>query len=104
LPGASLHPPFEGKKCRGEDLREYYKGNPGESGRINLSWLLKAYRSLKGKTTFFNDYFNKLAGNSTLQDQIIRGKSEQEIRESWKAGIETFMTMRKKYLLYRDDR
>jgi uncharacterized protein YbbC (DUF1343 family) len=101
LPGYSLHPPLEGRKCRGEDLRNYYQVNPAESGKINLQWLKKAYDGWKGDAPFFNDYFNKLAGNDTLQGQIIRGKSEKEIRESWKPGMEKFKKIRKKYLIYK---
>jgi uncharacterized protein YbbC (DUF1343 family) len=35
-------------------------------------------------------------------EQIIAGKSETEIRNSWQPGIETFKKIRKKYLLYPD--
>ncbi len=100
MPGASLHPPFENKVCHGEDLRSFYAENPAESGKINLAWLIKACHSLKGKTVFFNDYFNKLAGNSALQKQVAEGKTEKEIRQSWKAGITKFRKVRAKYLLY----
>ena len=84
IPGASLHPPMEGRKCYGEDLRKYYSDKPNESGKIILIWLMKAYKGWKGGSDFFTDYFNKLAGNANLQKQIIQGKSEREIRESWK--------------------
>jgi uncharacterized protein YbbC (DUF1343 family) len=100
LPGESLHPPLEGRVCHGEDLRNFYTDNPSESGKIILKWLVKAYRGWKGETSFFTDYFNKLAGNPTLQEQIILGKSETDIRLSWKPGIEKFKKIRKKYLLY----
>lgn len=95
-----MHPPCEGRKCRGEDLRKFYAQHPAESGKITLSWLFKACRGWKGKTPFFNDYFNKLAGNSTLQKQIKAGIPEKEIRESWNEGINAFKKIRAKYLLY----
>jgi uncharacterized protein YbbC (DUF1343 family) len=100
LPGISLHPPLEGRKCRGEDLRNYFPENPRETGKITLRWLKKACKGWKSNSVFFTDYFNKLAGNATLQKQIIRGKSEKEIRESWKPGIEKFKKIRGKYLIY----
>ncbi|MCX6306518.1 MAG: DUF1343 domain-containing protein [Bacteroidetes bacterium] len=100
ITGASGHPPQEGKICHGEDLRKYYQENPGEAGRITLKWLIKAFHGWNGKTAFFTDYFNKLAGNATLQKQIIEGKSETEIRQSWKPAIGKFKKIRKKYLLY----
>ena len=33
---------------------------------------------------------------------IIDGKTEAEIRDSWKPGIERFIVMRKTYLIYSD--
>ncbi len=101
IPGVSAHPPLEGERCFGEDLRGYYMKNPGEPGKITLTWLLKSYKSWKVKNTFFTDYFEKLAGNSILRQQITQGKSEKEIRQSWQAGIEKFKKIRKKYLLYK---
>jgi len=100
IPGVSDHPLFEGQECRGEDLREYYKNNPADSGRIVLQWIIKCYREWTDKTTYFSGYFNKLAGNSKLQQQISQGRSESEIRRSWEAGLNKFRKIREKYLLY----
>jgi uncharacterized protein YbbC (DUF1343 family) len=100
IPGVSLHPPMEGKVCHGEDLRRFYKDNPADAGKITLKWLINAYKNWNGKTPFFTPYFDKLAGNATLQKQIVQGKSEKEIRRSWKTGIDKFMKIREKYLLY----
>lgn len=101
IPGKSAHPPLEGERCFGEDLREYYMKNPGESGKVKLTWLLESYKAWKDKNTFFTDYFNKLAGNNILQQQITQGKSEKVIRQTWQPGVEKFKKIRKKYLLYK---
>ena len=45
--------------------------------------------------------FNKLAGNNTLQQQIINKKSEKEIRASWQKNLDSFKKIREKYLLYK---
>jgi len=100
VPGRSLHPPLEGKLCCGEDLRSYFIKHPADEGKINLGWLIKASREYTGKESFFNDYFNKLAGNETLQAQIKQHKSEQEIRKTWQPGLKKFRKIRQKYLLY----
>lgn len=80
-------------------------------GKIQLSYLLEAYKLFPEKEKFFitpksgkpTDYFfNKLAGNDALQKQIIAGASEKEIRASWKKDIDAFKAIRKKYLLYTD--
>jgi len=98
--GVSLHPPMEGRNCRGEDLRDFYTIHSGESGKIYLGWIIRAYQDWRDKSAFFTGYFDKLAGNSLLRQQIIQGKSEKEIRESWDAGIKKFKRIRGKYLMY----
>jgi uncharacterized protein YbbC (DUF1343 family) len=52
------------------------------------------------KANFFNAFFNKLAGNDLLMQQIKDGKTEKEIRASWAAGVENYKVKRKAYLLY----
>ena len=80
-------------------------------GKIQLSYLLEAYKLFPEKEKFFitpksgkpTDYFfNKLAGNDALQKQMIAGTSEKEIRDSWAEGLNAFKKIRKKYLLYTD--
>ncbi|MGN6419152.1 MAG: exo-beta-N-acetylmuramidase NamZ family protein [Pseudobacter sp.] len=73
--------------------------------RIQLQWLLEAYRQFPQKDSFFltnGNFFNKLAGNADLQRQLKEGKSEAEIRASWEPALTTFKAIRKKYLLYQD--
>jgi uncharacterized protein YbbC (DUF1343 family) len=49
-----------------------------------------------------NIFFNKLAGNSTLMQQIKEEESEEIIRKSWEPALSRFKNIRKKYLLYPD--
>jgi uncharacterized protein YbbC (DUF1343 family) len=81
------------------------------NGRIQLSYLLRAYRLFPDKENFFikpksgnmdEAFFNKLAGNSNLMRQLRSGASEEEIRKSWEPGLKAFKKIRKKYLLYAD--
>lgn len=99
--GASLNPLYKGIECSGFNLRneipEVLK-NPG----ISLQWLIQMYKSYPQKDQFFTSFFNKLAGNSTLQQQIRSGLSEDEIKASWQQGLEDFQKIREKYLLYHD--
>jgi uncharacterized protein YbbC (DUF1343 family) len=73
-------------------------------GRIHLEYLIEAYKLFPGKDTFFlkNNFFNKLAGNDQLMQQVKDGKTETEIKKSWEPGITAFKATRKKYLLYKD--
>ena len=91
-------------------------GTPDEvskktNGRIQLHYLLQAYKLFPDKEKFFilpktGDpdlaFFNKLAGNATLMQQIRKGVSEKEIRKSWEPRLSSFKKIRKKYLLYPD--
>ncbi len=72
--------------------------------KIQLKYLLDAYKLFPGKDSFFlkNNFFNKLAGNDVLMQQIKDGKTEAEIRKSWEPELNAFKEKRKKYLLYDD--
>ena len=74
------------------------------NGRIQLKYLLQAYRLFPDKENFFlkTGGFNRLAGNDVLMQQIKEGKTETEIRKSWEPGLKAFKAVRKKYLLYPD--
>ena len=72
--------------------------------KIQLQYLLDAYKLFPGKDTFFlkNNFFNKLAGNDLLMRQVKEEKKEPEIRKSWQPELDKFKKTRKKYLLYAD--
>lgn len=98
-------PKLEGELCKGFDFRDKEKGYFYQQRKLNLSWLLVAYRYFDnaGKADdFFNIYFNKLAGNGTLKQQIKDGFTENMIRESWNEGLSEFNAIRQKHLLYQD--
>ncbi len=99
-PGAK-NPPLKDSTCYGYNLT----GTPDAvrkemNGRIQLKWLIQAYQLFPEKNKFFIPFFNKLAGNTILQQQIKKGLSEAEIRKSWEPALTQFKTTRKKYLLY----
>ena len=81
------------------------------NNQIQLKYLLEAYRLFPDKEKFFlmpktGDpelaFFNKLAGNASLMQQIKSGVPEKDIRKSWEPGLNEFKKIRKKYLLYED--
>ncbi len=79
-----------------------------DDGKLHLQYLIDAYKLFPNKDSFFikpktGDYFfNKLAGNSILMQQLKDGKAEDEIRASWQPALNAFKQIRKKYLLYDD--
>lgn len=100
LEGFDLKPLYKDKTCYGVDLREL----PFEGG-LSLSFLMDFYKKAGDEQAFFfarANWFDLLAGTKELRYQIVRGYNEQEIRESWKPGLENYKKIRKKYLLYPD--
>ena len=108
IKGMSETPLHQNKVCYGIDLRKYDTAELRKTGQINLSWIIDMYQAYPFKEKFF-DYkqsnqmgnFDKLAGVTALKEQIIAGKSEKEIRDSWEPGLAEFKILRKKYLLYK---
>jgi len=100
-PGAA-NPMYKDTVCYGYDLRDFCSGKKVAGNQLNLYWLLETYKNTENKEGFFNHYFNTLTGNAILKQQVIDGKSEEEIRASWEADLNKFKSVRKKYLLYKD--
>jgi uncharacterized protein YbbC (DUF1343 family) len=79
-----------------------------DDGALHLQYLIDAYKLFPNKDSFFiksksGDYFfNKLAGNATLMQQLKDGRSEEEIRASWQPALNAFKEIREKYLMYDD--
>ncbi|HRN98671.1 MAG TPA: DUF1343 domain-containing protein, partial [Flavobacterium sp.] len=88
-------PMHNGKTCYGENLSQIPKID-----RLELKWLIRAYRSTSDQSKFFNSFFTKLAGTKILQQQIETGLDEKEIRKTWADGLEHFKKIRKVYEIY----
>ena len=67
---------------------------------INLNYVIDAYNGSSDKTNFFNSYFIKLSGDENLKNNIVLGKSSDDIKKEWTKGINKFKKIRKKYFLY----
>jgi len=100
-PGASS-PKYLGQKCNGYKLDDFADIYIKNLHKLYLFWLSATYKALPDTATFFNEYFDQLAGTSKLRKQIVDGVSEEAIHLSWKADIEKFKKIRKKYILYPD--
>jgi uncharacterized protein YbbC (DUF1343 family) len=97
IEGMAKNPPYENQVCYGIDLRKFYS-EPG----LKLKYLIDFYNKTENKETYFNNFFNKLAGNDKLKEQIKSGLSEEKIRESLEQELNIYKAMRKRYLLYED--
>ena len=93
------NPPHVDRICQGFDLS---KSTQTRTYELNLFYLTNA-RDLLGDSAVFidqNAFFNRLAGTASLKEQLYKGWGPKEIRASWKPGIDHFLTIRKKYLIY----
>src|SRR6218665_43452 len=99
-----------GRLCYGWDLSGSVDKVEKEVGnKLQLKWLLEAYRLFPQKDSFFiipksgkmeESFFDKLAGSSELRLQIQKDISEKTIQKSWEPALTEFKAVRAKYLLY----
>jgi uncharacterized protein YbbC (DUF1343 family) len=107
IKGMSETPLFMDQVCYGLDLRKYDAGLLRKKKQINLQWMMELYKASPYKEKFFDSRLSRemgvierLTGSALFRQQIIDGKSENEIRASWEPGLTKYKKMRKKYLLY----
>jgi uncharacterized protein YbbC (DUF1343 family) len=93
--------------CFGLDLRNYDMTEYRKAGKINIQWMLELYKAYPYKDKFFDrsqsnqmGNIDGLAGTTEFREQIVAGKTEEEIRKSWEPKLSEYKVMRKKYLLY----
>ncbi len=98
IPDMQMNPIQEGKKCFGIDLRN------SKDTTFTLKYLIDFYAEFSDKSKFITRkrWFNLLAGNSELYNQIMSGMSEEAIRKTWQENLNSYKEIRKKYLLYID--
>lgn len=95
------NPPQLGKLCRGRNLSQL-SDTAIWNRKIDLGYLIEAYRSLNMGDRFFTGFFEKLIGVDYVRPMIEQGKSAAEISRMWQADVEKFKRQRRKYLLYKE--
>ena len=97
------YPKHSGKRCYGRDLSGLSMRSLYTEKRIDLSYIVDAYRNYPDKRHFFlkNHFMDKLAGSTKLREQITHGVSIGKIRESWSRDLKRFKVTRSRYLIYR---
>ena len=81
------------------DLRETPDNVIIENG-FDLSYVIDAYNNLNIGNKFFTSFFELLVGVDYIRQDIIAGKSADEIKAKWVDDVEKFRLQRKPYLLY----
>ena len=81
---------------------------------FSLKYILEFYRLYRAKAakdkTFNAEqesftrprWFDLLMGTDQVRRDILQGKTEKEIRQSWQPALEKYKDIRKKYLLYQE--
>lgn len=103
IPGVSTEPLFENKMCSGKYIVDKSHA-PEPFHQIDVELLLTLYKTCAEKEKFFSSplFFDKLAGTKMLREQVIAGKTAEEIRASWAHDLFEYKEVRNKYLLYSD--
>lgn len=102
LEGFDKNPLHKNTICHGLDLRA---SDTGELKGFSLKYVLMMYNEFKsmGKQEAFitrPQWFDLLMGTDQVRLDMLKGKSEDEIRSAWSEELEKYKEMRKKYLLY----
>lgn len=107
IKGMAETPLFMDQVCYGLDLRNYDTKLLRKSKQINIRWIIELYNAHPHKEKFFDSKLSNQMNTIEIQigvaefrQQIIAGKSEKEIRDSWEPGLSEYKKMRLKYLLY----
>lgn len=97
LPGFDKNPMHKGIACYGEDLR-----NTTDVNGFTLRYFLRFYRLSGEGAAFFSRprWFDLLMGTDSVRKAILKGESEEAIRNSWQKELQAYREMRAKYLLY----
>ncbi len=98
IKGMAMNPPQKNKTCYGVDLRNRENLNH----RFTLKYLLMFRDKFANDSAMVTNerWFNLLAGNASLLEDLKSGLSETEIRKHWAEDLETYDRMRKRYLIY----
>lgn len=99
-PGAK-NPPQMGKTCYGKDLSQL-RDSDIWARKIDLSYLIEAYKAVNKGDSFFSSFFEKLIGVGYVRKMIEQGKNAAEISRMWQGDVEKFKKQRRKYLLYKE--
>ncbi len=107
LPGARFRPQaftptfakYKGELCQGIQVhvldRDQFQPIP------TLLHILTEVHSLHpGRLKFQDEFFDQLAGNSSIRQGLLQGRPVEEVVRHWQAALEAFKKKRKKYLLY----
>lgn len=102
LEGFDKNPLHKNTECHGLDLR---KTDAAELNGFSLKYVLMMYNEFKRMNkaeTFLTrpQWFDLLMGTNQVRLDMLKGKTEEEIRSAWSKELSEYREMRQKYVLY----
>lgn len=102
LEGFDKNPLHKNVACHGLDLR---KTDISGLNGFSLKYVIEMFREFKkmDKSESFltrPKWFDLLMGTNQVRLDMLKGKSEEEIRSAWNDDLKKYKEMRKKYILY----
>ena len=104
LEGFDKNPLHKNITCHGLDLR---KTDAKQLKGFSLKYIIEIYNEFKkmNKSESFltrPKWFDLLMGTNQVRFDMLKGKSEKEIRSAWNEELKEYMEMREKYILYNE--
>ncbi len=104
LEGLDKNPLHKDITCHGLDLR---KTDTKQLKGFSLKYIIEIYNEFKkmNKSESFltrPKWFDLLMGTNQVRLDMLKGKSEKEIRSAWNEELKEYMEMREKYILYNE--
>ena len=102
LEGFDKNPLHKNTECHGLDLR---KTDTKTVNGFSLRYVLEMYNEFKKMNKIESfltrpKWFDLLMGTNQVRLDMLKGKSEEEIRSVWIEDLNRYKEMRKKYILY----
>ena len=102
LEGFDKTPLHKDRYCYGWNLQTVTPPQ-GFSLQYIIDWYQKYKQQQKEKDFFTRPHwFDLLMGTDQVRKDIVQGKTEGEIRTTWRKELEEYKAIRKKYILYPD--
>ena len=99
-------PKHNGKSCKGYDLTTMPIATLQKQTQLQMEHVCNFYQELSSgeQKDFFlsTNFFDLLAGNTNLQEQVKNKASIAAIRKTWEPQLIAYKKLRKKYILYKD--
>lgn len=104
LEGFDKNPLHKDITCHGLDLR---KTDTKQLKGFSLKYIIEIYNEFKkmNKSESFltrPKWFDLLMGTNQVRLDMLKGKSEKEIRSAWNEELKEYKEMREKYILYNE--